>query len=400
MQDILIIGGGFAGLSAAVNAVDESEIHGGDISVTLVSPSPYITIRPRLYEKRPELLREPLLPVLDPIGAIFIEGTAHEIDTVNRTVRVGKADGETVTLSYHKLILATGSELRQLPLPGVREHSFNIDTYDAAVAFDRHLQKISASPDHPGHNNFVIVGAGMSGIELAAEMRNRIEEHAGSDTAARARVILVEQADVVGPDFGANPRPVIEQALRVADVELRLGVSLTAIERDAITLSDGERIETATTIITVGMRANALTEQIVGSRDELGRLIVDETLAVTGVEHVFATGDVARAKVDDNDVALMSCQHGRTMGKYAGYNAAHALLGLPPRSYAQSGYTTCLDLGNFGAVYSTGWDRKVEKTPEEAKKRKQWINRELIYPPNGDRAQILAGLRIDEATGR
>jgi NADH dehydrogenase len=51
-------------------------------------------------------------------------------------------------------------------------------------------------------------------------------------------------------------------------------------------------------------------------------------------------------------------------------------------------------------VFSTGWDRQVEKTPEEAKQRKRWINTELIYPPTGDRATILAGMRINEQTGR
>jgi len=76
------------------------------------------------------------------------------------------------------------------------------------------------------------------------------------------------------------------------------------------------------------------------------------------------------------------------------------LLGQPPRAYRQTDYSTCLDLGNFGAVLTTGWDRKVGHFGEEAKKRKMWINGELIYPPTGNREEILAGGRIDEKTGR
>jgi NADH dehydrogenase len=208
------------------------------------------------------------------------------------------------------------------------------------------------------------------------------------------------QADEVGPQFGDNPRPAIESALDLARVELKLGVRVSSVKPHAVMLSDGTRIETSTTVFTIGMRASPLTEQIPGARDDLGRLAVDDTLAVNGVPGVFATGDVARAYVDDENVALMSCQHSLTMGKYAGYNAAHALLGLSPRPYRQPDYTTCLDLGSFGAVFSTGWDRQVEKTPEEAKQRKRWINTELIYPPTGDRATILAGMRINEQTGR
>ena len=400
MQRILIIGGGFAGLSAALNAVDENDRHNGDIGVTMVSPSPYITIRPRLYEKNPETLREPLLPMLDPTGIAFVEGTARTIDVEAQNVMVEKVDGESVLLDYDRLILAAGSELSRLPIPGMDEHSFNIDTYDAAVKFDSHLKAVMTTAQPAGHDTVVIVGGGMSGIELASEMRNRIKAHAGRDIAENARIILIDQAAEVGPQFGSNPRPVIESALRTARVELKLGVQVTSVESQSINLSDGTRIGTATTVFTIGMRASPLTEQIPGDRDELGRLVVDDALAVTGVPSVFATGDVARAYVDDDNVALMSCQHSRTMGKYAGFNASHSLLGLPLRPYRQSGYTTCLDLGDFGAVLTTGWDRQVVKTPEEAKQRKQWINTELIYPPSGDRAAILAGMRIDEQTGR
>ena len=56
----------------------------------------------------------------------------------------------------------------------------------------------------------------------------------------------------------------------------------------------------------------------------------------------------------------MSCQHSKTMGKYAGYNAVRELLGLPLKRYRQPNYTSCLDLGNFGAVFTTGWERQVQ----------------------------------------
>ena len=400
MKKILVIGGGFAGMMAALNAVDENDHHGGDIAVTLVSPTPYITIRPRLYEKNAESLRAPLLPTFDPVGVAFVDGAARDIDTEARTVTVERTNGGAETLDYDRLILATGSELRDAPIPGVGAHAFNIDTYDAAVKLDEHLRVVAASSDTPGHDTFVVIGGGMSGIEMAAEMRNRIEEHADAATASRARVVLIEQAGVVGPDLGDDPRPIIQEALAAADVDIRLNTTVTGVTEDAVTLSDGERIATATTIVTVGLRASALGERVPVALDEFGRVPVDDMLRVIGVEGVYATGDIARAIADGEQPALMSCQHGRTMGKYAGYNAARDLLGQPPRAYRQTDYSTCLDLGNFGAVLTTGWDRKVGHFGEEAMKRKMWINGELIYPPTGNREEILAGGRIDEKTGR
>ena len=148
-------------------------------------------------------------------------------------------------------------------------------------------------------------------------------------------------------------------------------------------------------IVTVGLRASPLAEQLPVKRDELGRLPTDEMLRVKEVPGVYATGDIARAYVDDENLALMSCQHAEVMGRFAGYNAARDLLGLSLRSYRQPDYLTCLDLGVSGALFTAGWDREVQKEGEEAKQLKQLINCEWIYPPKGDRDAILAAAHID-----
>ncbi|MEX2454227.1 MAG: FAD-dependent oxidoreductase [Rhodospirillaceae bacterium] len=392
MSGILVIGGGFAGVSAAAVAADEIRQNGGDIPVTLISKDGYLTIRPRLYERDPENLRVPLRPVLEPIGVGFVEQAATAIDTAAKTVLL--ADGRAVR--YDRLVLATGSELPPFPVPGAAEHAWNIDTYDAAVALDRHLQAVGRTPGMSGRDTVAIIGAGMTGIELAAEMRSRLAVHFGDGAAMRVRVVLIERAAAVGPEFGDNPRPAIEAALATAGVEVRLGTTVMEISADGIRLSDGERIDTATTVVTVGLRANGLTSDIPGERDEAGRLAVDGYLRAKGAADIYATGDVARAYVDDENVALMSCQHARTMGKYAGLNAARGMLGLPPRLYRQPDYTTCLDLGTAGALFTTGWDRQVKNASDEAKARKRAINTQWIYPPTGTAEEIFAGLRIDE----
>ena len=393
MTSILVIGGGFAGVSAAVVAADEIRSHKVDAAVTLVSETDQMTIRPRLYEKNPETLRAPIRPALDAAGVAFVEGAVAAIDTGAKSVTL--KDG--VSLSYDRLILATGSELPPLPVPGVAEHTFNIDSFDGAVAFDNHLKSVASTPQSPGHDTYVIVGGGMTGIELAAEMRNRIAQHGGEEAAAAAKVILIEMADVIGPEFGDNPRPVIDTALAEAGVEQRLGCRVTGFDADGVTLEGGARIDAATVVVTVGLRANGLTAQIPGERDELGRLAVGDDLKVAGLADVYATGDVARARVDDEgNYALMSCQHARTMGKYAGLNVVRDLLGKAPRPYRQPDYTTCLDLGNFGAVFTTGWERDVQKTGAEAKERKTMINTQWIYPPTGSADEVFAALRIDE----
>jgi len=234
-----------------------------------------------------------------------------------------------------------------------------------------------------------VVGGGFTGIEAGTEMPGRLREILGKD--AKIRVVIVDRNSAIAPDMGAGPRPIIEEALRKLGVETRLGVGVDSLDASGITLSSGERIEAATVIWAAGMRAAPLTAQISAERDNFGRLVVDRDLRVPGVQGVFATGDAARAACDDDgNNALMSCQHATRMGAFAGNNAAAELLGVPAQPYHQKAYVTCLDLGEAGALFTRGWERKVEMVGDAAKKTKQEINTVWIYPPKAERAAALA----------
>ena len=399
-KHILIVGGGFAGLWAALAAARVADGAGGGIHITLASRDAYLTLRPRLYEADPARLREPLRPLLEAVGVALRLGTVSGIDAAGRRVALDHDDGHREWICYERLILAAGSTLAMPAVPGMAEHAWNIDSHAAAMALDQHLRDVVRTPKTPGHDTIAIVGGGFTGIELATEMRTRLAAHADSVTAARARVVLIERAQAVGPDLGPGPRPVIEAALAAAGVEVRLGVQVAEVSTDALTLAGGERIASVTTILTTGLRANALAAALPAGHDEWGRLPVDEYLRVMGVDGaadgVYACGDIARAYVDESNLALMSCQHALRMGRFAGYNAACDLLSLPLRPYRQPRYVTCLDLGASGAVFTAGWQREVRMTGAEAKALKRSINGELIYPPRGGRAALLAAAALDE----
>lgn len=394
-QHIVVVGGGFAGMWAALAAAREATGTAGRIAITVISLDEYLTLRPRLYEREPARLREPLRPILDAVGVCLRIGTVRDIDAPGRRIAMEGPNGTAEWIAYDRLILAAGSRMVPPAIPGLAEHAWSVDTYAAALALDGHLRDIVATPEVPGHDTVVIVGGGFTGIELACEMRARLSAHGGDTAAARARIVLVERADAVGPDLGANPRPHIETALAEAGVELHLNVQVTEIAADSATLSTGERVATATTIVTTGLRANPLTAALAVECDALGRLPVDDYLRVQGVERVYACGDVAHAHVDQDNLALMSCQHAMPMGRVAGHNAARDLLSRPLHPYRQPRYVTCLDLGAAGAVLTAGWQREVRSTGPEAKKFKRQINNEIIYPPKGGREALLAAAEID-----
>ncbi|WP_170378843.1 NAD(P)/FAD-dependent oxidoreductase [Ruegeria atlantica] len=394
--DVLALGGGYSGLWGAINAADVASEAGVDLSILLVSRDEYLSHRPRLYECNPDSLRVEIQPLVDPVGVEFMKGEVTSIDEKTQVVTV-VVDGESTQIGYRRLILATGSSLVNLPIPGTAEHAFNVDSYDGAKKLDQHLIALKGRMSEAVNQTFVVVGAGMTGIEIATEMRTRIAQHHGEEIAARARVILVEKASEIGPLFGDSPRPVIEKALAHTGVEVWLETEVTDITPSSASFSNNKSVETATVIITVGMKASDLTKQISGKRDDLGRLHVDEVLRVEGAPEIFASGDVAHAFVDDGNVALMSCQNSRTMGKYVGRNAAADLIpGVDFTVYRQADYTTCLDLGTFGAVYTEGFERELKYYGAEAKLRKIMINREMIYPPAPlSRQHIVEKMRID-----
>ncbi|MDH3532782.1 MAG: FAD-dependent oxidoreductase [Gammaproteobacteria bacterium] len=389
MKTIVIVGGGFAGVWAALAAARQIDEHAASIAVLLISSDRFLTIRPRLYEANPRSLREPLHATLDPVGVAIMESVVEKVDPERRIVTLRNSAGRREERRYDRLILTAGSRQKPLPVAGAVQYTWNIDTCAAAAALDDHLLDVVRHPESAGHDTIAIIGGGFAGIELATELRSRLAGHGGPDVAAATRIVIVEQAEVIGPELGPGPRPDIERALQSQRIEVLVGTRVDEFEERGVVLSDGRRIDTATAIVTAGLEANPLTAHFDVELDAMGRLPVDDTLRVVGVPGVFAAGDVARAYVDDAHLAMMSCQHAMPMGRYAGHNAVRDILGLTAGRYRQADYVTCLDLGTSGAVFTTGWERVVKLRGPAAKEKKRTINTRWIYPPTGDKHSIL-----------
>jgi NADH:ubiquinone reductase (H+-translocating) len=407
MKNVVVLGSGFAGLWAAVGAarrLDELHIPARDVVVTVISSQPFHDIRVRNYESDLTACRIPLSDVLDPVGVVHITADVAAIDTVARTVTITGTDG-VGSQDYDRLVFALGSSVVRPDLPGLREFGFDVDTYDHAIRLGRHLAALADGPSTPGAANAVVVGAGLTGIEAACELPGRLFGLLSGRDGFTPRVLLIDRNPFVGSDMGDSARPLIEAALSDIGVEVLTGVGVTALDAESVTLSNGQRVAAATVVWCAGMRANPLTSLFGIELDRLGRLTVDDYLQVVGVPGVFAAGDVAAAKMDDQHLSVMSCQHGRPMGRYAGYNVVNDLLGEPMLALRIPWYVTVLDLGPAGALYTEGWDRQVAAHGALAKTTKRVINTERIYPPlDGDRAKILAAaapeLQAPPARGR
>jgi len=253
---VVIIGGGFAGVWSAAGAA--LACRDADLRITLIAPNEHLVLRPRLYEPEPEPATVELSRILEPIGVEHLRASVSTIDTDRRVV---VADDDEI--GYDRLVLAAGSRLvRPEGLPGV-ERLFDIDTLDGARRLTDHLRDRA-------EYSVVVVGAGFVGLEAATEL------------AARGRVLLVDQSDVVGAPLGPGPREVIEAALDELGIECRLGTTLTETGDGYAVLSDGSKVDADAVVWSVGMRASELTRQISDELDHLGRLPVDHRLRAQG----------------------------------------------------------------------------------------------------------------------
>src|SRR5258708_5870313 len=278
---LVIIGAGFAGMYAALSAARLRDIQGvspEELEIALVAPEPTLVVRPRLYEAKPETLTAPLLDVLRAIDVVYVQGSAETIDTQSRVAEIITAKSAKKSLSYDRLVVATGSRLFRPNIPGLAEYGFSVDQLDDAITLDRHLHGLPERPALNGRDTVVVAGGGFTGIETATEMPARLRAILGKD--ARPRVIIVDRNSAVAPDMGASPRPLIEDALRKLGVETRLRTRVAALDQSGVTLSDGERIDAETVLWAAGIRAAPLTAQIPAEHDNFDRLLVDRDLRV------------------------------------------------------------------------------------------------------------------------
>lgn len=395
MQRIVVVGAGFAGLWAAIGAarLRAGAGCGDEIDILVLTRTPDHGIRVRFYESDLSQVTVPLSDLLPPVGVRFQVGEVTAIDPIGRRVVFASASmSGAETISFDRLVLASGSALVR-PALVAAQPIFDVDTFAAASALDRHLQALATLPDEPGRYTAVVVGGGFTGIEVASELIGRLSRLAEAASAAKpARVILIDRG-AIAATLGAAPRPTILRALAALGIECRDGVEIDRMYEDSVVLAvpprGSERIFCRTVVATAGMRASRLTLSLSRDLDRLGRLPVDRHLRIVGHPACFAAGDVARALVDPHHTSVMSCQHARPQGRIAGHNVAADLLGRPLIDYQQQDYVTVLDLGAWGALYMQGWDRRVVVEGAAAKRTKHEINHRRIYPPAGGDADRL-----------
>ncbi|WP_256668200.1 NAD(P)/FAD-dependent oxidoreductase [Nocardia cyriacigeorgica] len=328
-HEVLILGAGYAGMSAAVNLGARVKRR-DDVRVTVVNAGERFVERLRLHQTATgQRLADFDIPeLLDGIGVGFVRGRVREIDPEANTVRL---DDQRL-MHYDKLVYALGGVADTGRVPGADEYAFTLDSVADAAGLAVHLDRL-------GSGTVVVGGAGLTGIESAAEIAERHPQ---------LRVLLLGR-DEPGASMAAKPGAYLRAALDRLGVEVRSGVDVVKVLADSVELADGESIATDAVLWTSGVRAVPLAAAAGLAVDELGRIITDPSLRSISHPNVYAIGDAAAI---EQGYGLMhgTCQSGMPTGVHAAVSLHRELKGKQPKSFRFGYYHTPVSVGRNDAV--------------------------------------------------
>lgn len=311
MKNILIIGGGYAGIAAAKKLAKHFK-KDGEASITLIDKRPFHTLMTELHEVaghrvEPDSVRIPYAKVFG-VSKVQVEMDAIvSIDFAKK-----EAKSETTVYPYDYLVLGAGAEPEFFGIPGIKENCFTLWSFDDAMKLRFHVddifEKAVAEPNREKRRKmltFVVAGAGFTGVEMAGELlewRDAMSAKWLIDP-KDVRIVIIEAMSSILPFFEEDLRDKIAAYLKKHDVELLTGTAITGAEPGVVQLKTGESIQTNTFIWTAGVSGNQFADSLglstgpfgknpeAGKRNRRGRLLVTSEMRSVDYPDVFPVGD-------------------------------------------------------------------------------------------------------------
>jgi NADH dehydrogenase len=355
---IVIAGGGFAGLSAAMY-LDKTLARRAEAEVTMISRENFILFTPMLHE----VASGDLYPgdIVNPVRRIlrhvkFVQADVEAIDLSARRIRcVGGITRLDLEFEFDHLLLTLGSETNFFDLPGVSDWAVTMKTLsDAALLRNRVLallEEANLQSDSAARRRlltFVTAGGGFAGAETTGAINDFVREtvrYYPNLNEELIRIVVIHPGDFLLPELGQELGDYAERKLRERKVDVIKGVRVANYDGSLVTLTDGNTIPASTLIWTAGVKPSPVIAPL-PCQKERGRLLVSEYLAVTGVPGFWAAGDCAAVPVFDTDkFHPPTAQHGLRQGLVAAKNIAAVVLDRPLKPFI---FTTLGQLATIG----------------------------------------------------
>lgn len=360
---VLILGGGFAGVYTAL-ALEKLRGRQPDFEITLVNRENYFVYHPML----PEVISGSIgiFDTVSPLRRLLRKTniqvrTVEAVDLENRVVTTSPGVKPVAhRIPYDYLVLALGNVTDFRRIPGLTQHALPFKYLGDALYLRNQaihaLEEASIEDDAALRRallTFVVVGAGFSGVECAAELNDFVRAVAGTYRnidRTEIRVVLLEIADRILPELTEKLRLLGHRELTRRGVEVRLKTGISAASGDEVILSDGSRIPARTVVSTVPGGANPIIEGL-DLPKERGRIKVDLGMQVEASDHIWALGDCAH--VPDprgNGFCPPTAQYAVREAEVAAHNIVQTIRGGEPKKFAFRGLGKMGALGHHSAV--------------------------------------------------
>lgn len=380
MKEILIVGGGYAGLYTAIEL--EKKLHRGEAHVTLVDPRPYMTYQPFL----PEVVSGAIEPRHTVVSlrrhlrrTRLVSATVTEIDHAHRSAAIRALDGRMSTLPYDIVVVTAGAVTRTFPIPGLADEAIGMKNVEEAVAIrDRLLtafDRAASLPRGPARTRSLtvtFVGGGFSGVEGFAEALSLATEQLQYYPEIHRDELsfhLVEAQGRILPEVTDKSGRWVVEHLRERGAHVHLDAQMISATGGHVVLSTGEEFDSDLVVWTAGNASNAVvarhTDLPIDSR---GYLVTRADLRVGTTENIvadaWAAGDNAAVPdlaVGTGHLTVPNAQHAVRQARRLASNIVAALRGKDINEYVHSSLGVVATLGRGEGLFEykrlvvTGW---------------------------------------------
>jgi NADH dehydrogenase len=324
---VVVIGAGFAGLNAA------KALAKAPVDVTVVDRKNHHTFQPLLYQVAlavlsPAEIASPVRTVLrQAANTEVLLGEVTGFDLEKQLVRLDDLDLPDIELPYDYLIVAAGATHAYFGHPEWEEFAPGLKTLEDATEIRRRILMAFETAEReviahraPPPLNFVVVGAGPTGVELAGAIsdiagRHLMKEFRSIDP-RQSRIVLLEGGPRVLPSYSEDLSASAERQLKEMGVEVRTNAMVTNIEAGAVSVGK-EKIVASVILWGAGVSASPLGKMLGVPLDRAGRVIVQPDLTVPGHPEVFVVGDLASATRHNGQPVPGVAPAAIQMGKFA-----------------------------------------------------------------------------------
>ncbi|WP_406202523.1 NAD(P)/FAD-dependent oxidoreductase [Kitasatospora sp. NBC_01560] len=361
---ILIVGGGYVGLYAAMRILKKMRY--GEATVTVVDPRSYMTYLPFLPEAAggnvaPRNLVAPLRSALK--KAEVLTGAVTGVDHARKVATIQPAAGDSYELPFEYLVVATGSVSRTFPIPGLAEHGIGMKTVEEAISLRNHvmaqLDKAESTTDEAIRRKaltFVVIGGGFAGVETIAEIEDMARDASKIyKTVSRddMRFILVEAANRILPEMGPDLGLWTKEKLEERNIEIYIETSMDSCVDQHVVLKNGVEADASTIVWTAGVKPNPVLANFGLPLGPRGHVDTAATLQVQGFDYVWSAGDNAQVPdlaSGEGAWCPPNAQHAVRQAAVLGDNVISGMRGFPQSEYKHK---------NLGAVAGLGLHKGV-----------------------------------------